>query len=128
MDMKILVVDDEQDVELLFKQVFFKELRKGLLEMDFAFSGEDALNILKDNSAEVVLILSDINMPGMNGLELLRIIKEEYPEKQVLMVTAYGNDENYKKAQQYGADGYLNKPIDFDELRAKIFAAGNIDV
>lgn len=122
--MKILVVDDEQDVELLFRQVFFRELRRGAMEMFFAFSAEDALAHMRANHAEVVLILSDINMPGMNGLELLRIIKKEYPSKQVFMITAYGNDENFRKAQEYGADGYLNKPIDFDELRTRILDAG----
>lgn len=125
--MKILVVDDEHDVELLFQQVFFKEIHKGVLEMFFAFSAEDAIELLNTDHAEVVLILSDINMPGMNGLELLRIIKEQYPEKKVFMITAYGNDENYQKAQQYGADGYLAKPIDFDELRTRILNVGDIE-
>jgi len=119
----MMVVDDETDVEFLFKQVFYRELRKGALEIDFAFSAEEALRNLQSNHTEVVLILSDINMPGMNGLELLRIIKQEYPEKHVFMITAYGNDENMKKAKEYGADGYLNKPIDFDELRDRVFGA-----
>ena len=119
--MQILVVDDEQDVELLFKQVFFKELRNGTLLINFAFTGEEALRVLEQNLAEVVLILSDINMPGMSGLELLRIVKERHPSKNVYMITAYGNEENFRKAEQFGADGYLTKPIDFDELRSKIF-------
>jgi two-component system, response regulator, stage 0 sporulation protein F len=122
--MKILVVDDERDVEMLFQQVFFAEIRKGEIEIFFAFSAEEALERLNANHTEVVLILSDINMPGMNGLELLRIIKERYPHKRVYMITAYGNDENYNKAQEYGADGYLNKPIDFDQLREKVIKIG----
>ena len=117
----ILVVDDEEDVQILFKQKFRKEIKKGLLYFDFALCAEDALNYLQqERAASVVLILSDINMPGMNGLELLKIIKAEYPDLKVFMLTAYSNDQNQQLAQEYGADDYLTKPIDFRKLKTKI--------
>ena len=120
--MKILVVDDEQDVQLLFKQKFRKEIRKGLMEFLFAFSGEEALECLKNYKQEAVLILSDINMPGMSGLELLKLIKEHYktPPPVVMMITAYGDENNYKQAMQLGADDFLTKPVDFTILKEKL--------
>jgi CheY-like chemotaxis protein len=120
--MKIMVVDDEMDVESLFLQKFRKEVRKGDIEFEFAFSGEDALEKWKkEGSSKVVLILSDINMPGMNGLELLKKLKAEFPDQKVFMITAYEDSDNYKKAIEFGADDFINKPIDFDELKRKIF-------
>jgi len=120
--MKIMVVDDETDIEPLFKQRFRREIRDSLIECHFCFSAEDALNYLNSASAaDIVLILSDINMPGMNGLELLRILKEKYAQLTVFMVTAYDDEEKYKKALEYGADRYLTKPIDFEKLKAEIF-------
>jgi len=120
--MKILVVDDEQDVQALFQQRFRKEIKNGDLYFDFAFSGEEALAYLKQNQKEALLILSDINMPGMNGLELLEYIKQEFqkPVPIVIMITAYGDDENYKTAKRLGADDFLTKPVDFKILKEKI--------
>lgn len=120
--MKIMVVDDEKDVEFLFKQKFRKELKAGQIEFHFAFSAEAALDYLENQGVtDIVLILSDINMPGMNGLELLKIIKEKFLQLRVFMITAYGDEQNYQKSIEYGADDYLTKPIDFDELKKKIF-------
>ncbi len=118
--MNIMVVDDEQDITLLFKQKFRKEIRQKKLDFSFVFSAESALNTLKTTENHLILILADINMPGMNGLELLKIIKEDYPNIKVFMVTAYGDDYNYQTAIQYGADDYLTKPIQFDHLKEKI--------
>ena len=115
--MKVLVVDDEQDVQMLFEQKFRAESRTGEIEVHFAFSAEEALLLLgKNGIAEFVLILSDINMPGINGIQLLKIIKEKYPEIKVFMITAYGDDDNYQSAMQNGADGFLTKPLAFDDL------------
>jgi len=101
--MKFLVVDDEKDVELLFRQKFRKETRDGTLEMIFAFSGQEALDILKSNDPpDVVYVFSDINMPGMTGLELLDEIKAEYPGIAVSMISAYGDQENFNKAIESG--------------------------
>lgn len=120
--MKIMIVDDETDIEPLFKQRFRREIRDGLIECHFCFSAENALAYLNSaKAADIVLILSDINMPGMNGLELLRILKEKYAHLTVFMVTAYDDEEKYKKALEYGADRYLTKPIDFEKLKTEIF-------
>ena len=120
--MKILVVDDEKDVQVLFEQRFRKEMKNG--EMQFAFSGEEALQYLSTHEQEAVLILSDINMPGMSGLELLRKIKQDYhePPPVVMMITAYGDAENYNQATQLGADDFLTKPVDFNVLKEKLKA------
>lgn len=120
--MKILVVDDEQDVKLLFEQRFRREMRSGEMEFAFAHSGEDALEFMKVHHHEAVLILSDINMPGMSGLELLKRIKKEYekPPPVVMMITAYGDEENFNAAKQYGADDFLTKPVDFTVLKDKL--------
>lgn len=118
--MKILVVDDEKDVQVLFEQRFRKEIKSGEMEFHFAFSGEDALAYLKEQ--EAVLILSDINMPGMSGLELLEHIKLKYatPPPVVMMITAYGDAENFNTAQRLGADDFLTKPVDFTLLKEKL--------
>ncbi|GAB2687981.1 response regulator [Mucilaginibacter koreensis] len=121
--MKILVVDDEADVQPLFLQRFRKEIRNGELSFNFALSGEEALEYLHANPSEVVLILSDINMPGMSGIELLGHIRHDYnqpPPPVVMMVTAYGDDENYKQAIDNGADDFLTKPLDFNLLKEKL--------
>ncbi|WPR74711.1 response regulator [Algoriphagus sp. NG3] len=118
---KILIVDDEQDVELLFRQKFRKEVRSGLLELAFAFSGDEALELLgSENPPEVVYVFSDINMPGMTGLELLEKIKLQFPSINVSMISAYGDSENFKKAMDSGAKDFFTKPIDFDSLRKEI--------
>jgi len=119
--MKVMVVDDEPDVELLFRQKFRREVRAGNLDLHFARSGEEALAQLKEpRIADVVLILSDINMPGIHGLELLRQLKGQYPELKVCMITAYDDAEKYQTAMRYGADGYVTKPIDFERLRREV--------
>ena len=120
--MKILVVDDERDVQTLFEQRFRREIKSGEMMFAFAYSGEEALLYLKKLSHEAVLILSDINMPGMSGLELLRQIKKEYetPPPVVMMITAYGDDENYNQAMKLGANDFLTKPLDFNQLKEKL--------
>jgi two-component system, chemotaxis family, chemotaxis protein CheY len=120
--MKILVVDDERDMQTLFEQRFRKEIRNHEMEFIFAFSGEEALTYLNQHVHEVVLILSDINMPGMNGLELLANIKSKYamPPPVVMMITAYGDADNYNEAMHLGADDFLTKPIDFNVLKEKL--------
>ena len=119
---KILVVDDEQDVRMLFEQRFRKEIRTGLIHFAFAYSGEEALTYLNQHEHEAVLILSDINMPGMSGLELLKKIKQEHkePPPVVMMITAYGDSENYNTAVNLGADDFLTKPLDFTVLKEKL--------
>ena len=97
--MKIIVIDDEKDVQILFRQKFRKEIRSGTLQFHFALSGEEGLQYLQLNgTTDIYLILSDINMPGMNGLELLQEIKQQYPGLTVYMITAYGDDYNYREA------------------------------
>lgn len=120
--MKILVVDDEKDIQALFEQRFRKEVRSGEMQFAFAFSGEEALEFLNEHEQEAVLILSDINMPGMSGLELLRRIKEKHhePPPVVMMITAYGDADNYNSAMQLGADDFLSKPVDFPSLKDKL--------
>ena len=120
--MKILVVDDEKDVQVLFEQRFRKEIKNGEMELVFAFSGEEALMYMNKHEHEAVLILSDINMPGMSGLELLKHIKEKYekPPPIVMMITAYGDDENFNLAMKYGAVDFLTKPVDFISLKEKL--------
>lgn len=121
MAFKILVVDDEQDVELLFKQRFRKSIREGEINIDFAFSGEDALTYLNEPShTDVALILSDINMPGMTGFELLEKIKNNHPTLKVMMISAYDDEKHTQKALQLGADDLLAKPIDFKKLEEKL--------
>ncbi|GAB4182445.1 MAG: response regulator [Coleofasciculaceae cyanobacterium] len=119
--MKIMVVDDEEDVQLLFRQKFRKEIKTGKIDFKFAMSAREALNYLNAQEENcLVLILSDINMPGMNGLELLKIIKTTSPQLKVFMITAYGDEDNYRLAMEYGADDYLHKPVEFETLKEKI--------
>lgn len=119
--MKILVVDDEKDVEALFRQRFRREMRNGEIEFDFKFSGEEAVEYMTNKDPlDLVLVLSDINMPGMSGLDLLQKIKDKHPELPVMMVTAYGDDANREKAISFGADDLLSKPVDFKSLKERI--------
>ncbi len=119
--MKILVVDDEHDVASLFNQRFRNELKEGSIAFEFAYSAEQALEYLRSADAtDVVLILSDINMPGMNGLELLRQIKTAYAHLKVFMITAYDEESNYRRAMEYGANEYFTKPIDFARLKKEL--------
>lgn len=122
--MKILVVDDETDVQHLFEQRFRKEIRNGEMNFAFAYNGEQALHYLDHENKEAVLILSDINMPGMSGLELLHHIKKRpyQPPPIVMMITAYGDADNYHTAMRLGADDFLTKPIEFSVLREKLNA------
>jgi CheY-like chemotaxis protein len=123
--MKILVVDDEPDVRTLFEQRFRREIRSGALAFSFAYSGEEALGYLHDHHSEVVLILSDINMPGMSGLELLRRVRTEHtppPPPRVMMITAYGDETSRNQALALGADDFLTKPVDFAALKEKLLA------
>jgi CheY-like chemotaxis protein len=117
----ILVVDDESDVEMLFRQQFRRELRAGRFRMDFALSADSALQRMSDvAAASLILILSDINMPGMTGLELLLKAKATRPDVPVIMITAYGDADTERNALERGADALLTKPIDFDALRNRI--------
>ncbi len=119
--MRILVVDDEKDVELLFRQKFRKEIKSKSLELVFAFSGQEALEILeKSNPPKVIYIFSDINMPGMTGLELLQQVKEKFPDIKISMISAYGDKDNYEKAIDSGAKEFFTKPIDFASLKQEI--------
>lgn len=119
--MKFLIVDDEQDVEMLFRQRFRKEIRQGLVELEFAFSGQEALELLQSKEPpDVVYIFSDINMPGMSGLELLEKVKAQFPQIQISMISAYGDDDNYEKAINSGAKEFFTKPIDFSTLKQEV--------
>ena len=120
--LKILVVDDEPDVKDLFQQRFRREIRSGELSFNFAFSGEEALAYLRARPSEVLLILSDINMPGMSGLELLGHVKAEghMPPTTMMMITAYGDDNSRQEALGLGATDFLTKPLDFAVLRQKL--------
>ena len=122
--MTILVVDDEQDIRALFEQRFRREIREGTFAFAFCYSGEEALAYLQERPSEAVLILSDINMPGMSGLQLLEQIKQKYmkPPPVVMMITAYGDEENFSTAKRLGADDFLTKPVDFTSLKDKLKA------
>jgi len=121
MPMKFLIVDDEKDVEILFRQKLRKEVREGLFELEFAFSGKQALEFLRSHQPpEVMYIFSDINMPGMTGLELLDKVKAEFPRIQVSMISAYGDSENHDRAMSSGAKEFFTKPVDFDSLKAEL--------
>jgi CheY-like chemotaxis protein len=121
MNLLILVVDDEPDVELLFRQQFRHDLRAGRFTMEFAQSAPEALQRITDaTGASIILILSDINMPGMTGLELLPKAKALRPDIPVIMITAYGDAQTKQKALENGAEALLTKPIDFAALRSEI--------
>ena len=117
----ILIVDDEPDVSELFRQRFRREIREGTYVLHFAGSGEEALDRLGQGiEPQLIVILSDINMPGMDGLTLLREIKTRRPELPVMMVTAYGDDERRRVAGEYGAAEFINKPVDFELLKKQL--------
>jgi CheY-like chemotaxis protein len=121
MNMLILVVDDEPDVEVLFRQQFRRDLREDRFSMEFAQSGPVALQRIADaGDRSLILILSDINMPGMSGLELLPKAKAMRPDVPIIMITAYGDAETKRKALEDGAEALLTKPIDFGTLRSEI--------
>jgi len=121
MSVSILVVDDEPDVAELFRQRFRREARQGTYVLHFAGSGEEALQQLAEEiEPELIVILSDINMPGMDGLELLRHVKQRRPDLPVMMVTAYGDDERRRRAAEFGATHFITKPVDFDHLKTQL--------
>ena len=121
MSASIIVVDDEPDVAELFRQRFRREARQGTYVMHFAASGEEALELLSGEiDPGVIVILSDINMPGMDGLQLLGEIKERFPDSPVMMVTAYGDDERRLRARELGAFEFISKPVDFDFLKKQL--------
>jgi CheY-like chemotaxis protein len=129
MTVLILVVDDEPDVEVLFRQQYRRDLRAGRYEMLFARSGDEALDRIKAAcEATLILILSDINMPGMSGLELLPLAKAMRPEVPIIMISAYGDAETSRRAVAGGAEMLLAKPIDFaaltGEIEARLAASG----
>ena len=119
--MKLLVVDDEHDVQFLFQQKFRKEIKAGEIQILFALNGVTALKLLEslENKTDY-LILTDINMPEMSGIELLKKVKTKYPELRVFMITAYGDEHNLSMAKTFGADDYFTKPLQFDLLKQKL--------
>jgi len=121
MTVSILIVDDEADVAELFRQRFRRETRLGTYVLHFALSGEEALEKLGAAiEPQLIVILSDINMPGMDGLSLLREVKTRQPELPVMMVTAYGDDERRRRASEYGAAEFITKPVDFEALKLQL--------
>ena len=118
MTVRILMVDDEIDAQELFRQNFRREIRSETYSFEFALSGEAALELLQGRSPpKVVLVLSDINMPGMSGIELLAEIRKAWPEVGVFMITAYGDIATEAKARELGAARFMSKPVDFDALK-----------
>jgi CheY-like chemotaxis protein len=121
MVVSILVVDDEADVAELFRQRFRQEARQGTYVLHFANSGDEALALLDDTiEPELLAVLSDVNMPGMDGLQLLETIRQRFPELPVMMVTAYGDDERRRRASDLGACEFLAKPVNFDRLKERL--------
>jgi len=119
----VLVVDDEPDVETLFRQQFRREVRQGLYTLDFALSGAAALEKLDGAvGQEIILLVSDINMPGMTGLELLPVVKQRRPDLPVFMISAYGDDGTVAAALHRGANKFLTKPVDFPRLKQDVIA------
>jgi CheY-like chemotaxis protein len=125
MTLHLLLVDDEADTIELFRQSFRHEIRNGRIALRFATSGDDALALLAENgSADHIVLLSDINMPGMSGLDLLREVKRRWPAVKVIMVSAYGDADNRRQAADLGANAFVVKPVDFNQLRAALGAFG----
>jgi DNA-binding NtrC family response regulator len=123
MTVRVLVVDDEPDVEALFRRQFRREIREGLYTLDFALSAEAALAILDDTGGEeIILLVSDINMPEMSCLDLIPEVKVRRPDLPVFMISDYGDAERVKTALARGADGFLTKPVDFPKLKQDIMA------
>jgi len=121
MSVSILVVDDEPDVAEMFRQRFRREARNGTYVMHFASSGDEALNLLtRGIEPTLIVILSDINMPEMDGLDLLAEIKQRWSDLPVMMVTEYGDDQRRRRASELGALEFLTKPVDFDQLKARL--------
>jgi YesN/AraC family two-component response regulator len=120
--MKVLFVDDERDIKDLYTQRFRKEIKAGILHPMFAFSGKEALELMAElDPMDVILLLSDINMPEMSGFELITIAKQRFPYLKIWMVSAYGDQLNMNKAYEMGVDLFFTKPIDFEDMRHKLF-------
>jgi CheY-like chemotaxis protein len=118
---KILMVDDEPDAEMLFRQNFRREIRKGVYEFLFAQSGQQALDLLaSDEALDLLVVLSDINMPGMTGVELLETVKSRWPDLQMMMITAYGDVGTEESVTQKGARQLVSKPVDFAHLKSEL--------
>jgi len=122
MSVRVLVVDDEPDVEALFRQQFRREVRQGLYTLDFALSAAAALDKLADAATgeEIILLVSDINMPGMSGLDLLPVVHECRPDLPVFMISAYGDADTVRTALDRGAQKFLTKPVDFPQLKQDV--------
>jgi CheY-like chemotaxis protein len=121
MSFSILMIDDEPDITELFRQRFRRETREGTYVLHFALSAQEALDKLSTGiEPQLIVILSDINMPGMDGLALLREIKQWRPDIPVMMVTAYGDEERRQRASEYGAAEFITKPVDFDFLKGQL--------
>ncbi|HAP02371.1 MAG TPA: response regulator [Bacteroidetes bacterium] len=119
--MRILIVDDERDVEQLYRMSFRREVKNGIVDLEFAFSAKEAFEkLLLLHPMDVVLVLSDINMPGMSGFDLLKMIRDKFPELRVYMVSAYSDSDNMNTARTLGANDFLTKPVDFSLLKSKI--------
>jgi len=119
--MKLIVVDDESDVQFLFQQKFRKEIKSGEMQIRYAFNGISALELIESLEDKTdYLILTDINMPEMSGIELLKEIKKRYPELKVIMITAYGDEQNFNMAKKHGADDYFTKPLQFELLKSRL--------
>lgn len=116
----ILMVDDEPDAQSLFRQNFRHEIRKGLYQIEFAQSGDAALEVLQRGDQQISLVLSDINMPGKSGIELLRDIRQIWPDMTVMMITAYGDRDTQAKVRALGANEFLTKPVDFTALKQAV--------
>lgn len=119
--MKLIVVDDEEDIQFLFQQKFRKEIKSGEINISFAPSGPTALNLLDsiENRSEYC-VLSDINMPEMTGIELLKKVKSKYPDMKMVMISAYGDTQNLSIAKEHGADDYFTKPLEFNSLKTRL--------
>jgi len=123
---QILVVDDEFDVQVIFEQEFDDEIARGIFSFAFVHSGEEALTYLRSQAeSDLILILTDVNMPNMTGFELLQVIKTERPDRKVVMITAYDDAPNREKAKMHGAEGFFAKPISFPSIKDIVMQYSN---
>ena len=118
----LIAVDDEKDVKVLFEHFFYQEVNDGVLNLHFETSGQDCLERLKNINEGHTIVLSDINMPEMNGIELLKEISSEFPSVKVILVSAYDQNRYFDEMQKWGAEGYISKPVDFVSLKEKVFS------
>lgn len=120
--LNLIAVDDEKDVKVLFEHFFYQEVTDGLVNLHFETSAADCLKRLESISEGQTIVLSDINMPEMNGIELLKEISNAYPSVKVILVSAYDQNRYYDEMQKWGAEGYISKPVDFVSLKEKVFS------